>query len=78
MKGKARKGTGARTSKTPAGGGEFQKSTSRPHGRLQIRHTLNSRGHTRLQLEATRDVSTTDESLQNPDRCSHAGAQAVD
>ena len=25
----------------------FQKSTSRPHGRLQIRHTPNSRGHAR-------------------------------
>ena len=46
--------------------------------KVQVVRTGDSRFGIRRTPEATRDVSTTDESLQNPDRCSHAGGQAVD
>ena len=46
--------------------------------KVQVVCTGDSRFGIRRTPEATRDVSTTDESLQNPDRCSHAGAQTVD
>ena len=46
--------------------------------KVQVIRTGDSRFGIRRTPEATRDVSTTDISLQNPDHCSHAGAQAFD
>ena len=46
--------------------------------KVRVVRTGDSRFGIRRTPEATRDVSTTDISLQNPCRCSHARAQAFD